>query len=292
VILIFGENGYVSKRFQSFFDYKKVQYKAVSLKECDVLHKVGQSIIKHKPTFIINAIGYTGKPNVDACEDNKEECLIVNVQIANNIANACRHYDIPFGHVSSGCIYNSINENKVYDENDEPNFSFPNNNCSYYSGCKALAEKNIQSVWEKSYLWRLRMPFNHLPSSKNFISKILEYNKVISLPNSLTNIDEFVQACYYSIIKNVPYGTYNIVNPDAITAKEILEICKEYNLTKKEYNYFETLEEFTKIVKTPRSNCVLSSDKIMNEGFGLLSSKESVRKALSVWNQTNSTIFW
>jgi dTDP-4-dehydrorhamnose reductase len=33
---------------------------------------------REKPAFLINAAGYTGKPNVDACELHKSECLLGN----------------------------------------------------------------------------------------------------------------------------------------------------------------------------------------------------------------------
>ena len=34
---------------------------------------------ERKPTFVINAAGYIGKPNVDACENAKAETLLGNV---------------------------------------------------------------------------------------------------------------------------------------------------------------------------------------------------------------------
>ena len=38
---------------------------------------------------VINCAGYTGKPNVDACEDSKELCFKMNVVLPETIAKVC-----------------------------------------------------------------------------------------------------------------------------------------------------------------------------------------------------------
>src|SRR6202044_2740324 len=58
-----------------------------------------------RPEFVINAAGYTGKPNVDACETNRAETLLGNALFPAALAHACSSLGIPFGHISSGCIY-------------------------------------------------------------------------------------------------------------------------------------------------------------------------------------------
>ena len=83
-----------------------------------------------------------------------------------------------------------------------------------------------------------------------------------------------------------------MTNPGGISAKTILEIAKTYGITKSKYEYFENLEEFNKTVKSPRSNCLLDSSKIMNEGFGLLNIQESVETCFKNWKNRKSTVFW
>jgi hypothetical protein len=60
---------------------------------------------RDRPEFLINAAGYTGKPNVDACELHKAECLLGNAVLPGIVAQACEEAGVPWGHVSSGCIY-------------------------------------------------------------------------------------------------------------------------------------------------------------------------------------------
>lgn len=299
MILILGKNGYISKRFQKFFDYKGIAYEAASIRPKNYPYNYR----KHK--LIINCTGYTGKPNVDACEDNKEETLYVNAILGEHIAEVSKKLDIPMIHVSSGCIYESdyfipsigpafkkTLWGTPFDEEYEPNFSFKQKNCSWYSGTKALGETLVRKTWDKHYICRLRMPFNHIDEDKNYISKLLKYPKVWSIPNSLTNVDEFVQSCYNLYNYGAEYGTYNMTNPGPIDAEDVLNLAAEYGIKKDTYEYFESQEEFDKVIKTPRSNCVLNTDKLEKAGCGMLPVRESLKKCFESWNKKENIIFW
>jgi dTDP-4-dehydrorhamnose reductase len=81
----------------------------LSRKEVDYSNtgKLASYLKDIKPTFTINAAGYTGKPNVDACELAKAECLSGNAVLPGIIREVCEDLNIPWGHVSSGCIYSA-----------------------------------------------------------------------------------------------------------------------------------------------------------------------------------------
>jgi len=295
MVLLLGKNGYVAKRFIDFFEFKNIKYKSVSLKN-ESPYKLSEILKQTQPRFVINSMGYTGVPNVDACEKEKEQCLYGNVILAEIVADECRKANVPLGFVSSGCIYNEdeVEWWRTFKESDWPNFSFYNKNekCSWYSGTKALGESLVKKSWDRTRIFRLRMPFNHLDNPKNYLTKIFSYDKVLSLDNSLTNLDEFVRAVYQGMNSEVPYGTYNIVNHGGISAKRIHALAKAYNLGKESYEYFENLEEFNKVVKTKRSNCVLDSIKIKTEGIYMLPVEDSLEKCFLSWNQTDAKIFW
>ena len=63
--------------------------------------------------------------------------------------------------------------------------NFKQNNCSFYSGTKALAESNI-SNYSKHYIWRLRIPFEENNNSRNYISKML--NAIVGIEISITHL--------------------------------------------------------------------------------------------------------
>ena len=79
-------------------------------------------------SVIINAAGYTGSPNVDACEIHKQETIDGNViwpvKLERNFPST------PIVHISSGCVYTGYQ--KQFTEDDHPNFDFGNG--SFYSG--------------------------------------------------------------------------------------------------------------------------------------------------------------
>ena len=128
-------HGYVGKHIAHELENQKLDYQWISHKD-----------IIPKSDVIINAAGYTGFPNVDACEIYKQETIDGNViwpiQLELNNINT------PIVHISSGCVYTGYD--KEYTEEDEPNFNF--NNGSFYSGSKALGQKMLEPFMNKSYL--------------------------------------------------------------------------------------------------------------------------------------------
>jgi len=116
----------------------------------------------------------------------KEDTIHGNIVWPQILTDWCMLNDIPLGHVSSGCIYEGRrSDGQPFTEEDEPNFSFKYNNSSFYSGTKTIAEQ-IVGKWEKSYIWRLRIPFEEFDNSRNYISKILKYERLLDAENSVS----------------------------------------------------------------------------------------------------------
>ena len=84
----------------------------------------------------------------------------------------------------------------------------------------------VVSKWNKSYVWRLRIPFEENNNSRNYISKMLKYEKLLQAENSISNKHEFVSACIQTILKKVPYGIYNITNTGYITTDMLVHKLK------------------------------------------------------------------
>ncbi len=59
----------------------------------------------HAPQLVIHCGGFTGKPNVDACETKRSETIFGNIVLAQTVAQACDAAGVRLGAVSSGCIY-------------------------------------------------------------------------------------------------------------------------------------------------------------------------------------------
>lgn len=205
--------------------------------------------------FIINAAGFTGVPNVDACENAKDETIEGNVTFPLILEQKAKVLMAPVLHISSGCVYTGYVDGG-WEEDDVPNFTFDNG--SFYSASKAL----FQDLWldqyaYKSYIFRIRMPFGPDNDPKNLLSKLKKYNKLIDNVNSLSNVEEVAKAAVHFALTRPEFGLYNAVNPIGISTKEIaamLDLDKEWM----------TPEEFKSISVAPRSNCVLSTNKMQS----------------------------
>lgn len=233
-------HGYIGGYIKKCFDKYGMRYFHISHK--DELPK--------DTKFIVNAAGFTGVPNVDACEVYKDECIQGNVLFPIELEK--RSNAIPILHISSGCVYTGY-KNGGWSETDSPNFTF--NNASFYSACKGLEQKLLEPYMNKSYLFRIRMPFGPDRTPKNLLTKYETYAKLIDFENSITQVEELAKCVTHFIVVKPPFGIYNVCNKGGITGKQIVSQLK----LEKEWM---TEEEFKSITKAPRSNCVLNTDKL------------------------------
>jgi dTDP-4-dehydrorhamnose reductase len=291
MILILGSSGYVGQKFQWALRNKGLNYMAVSRSVFDYYQdKVLDDLIEaYKPSMIINAAGFTGKPNVEACEKQRDETILGNIVLPLTIAKACVRHDVVLGHVSSGCIYNSNDDwfqEDGFTEHDAPNFCFKTPQHSFYSGTKAQSEELIRGIpGLKAYIWRLRIPFDQYISPRNYITKMLTYPKLVSVPNSLSHLGDFTKSCVDCFIRGVEFGTYNMTNPGSLTAEGFTELWCEIHGPRK-FDFWPSVEEFNKHATTPRSNCVLNTDKATKAGVGMRHITDAMKDAILLYGLT------
>lgn len=300
MIVLLGASGYVGSIFASALKARSLEFLPVSRRDLNYYDRETlTTFLRHKEAdFLINAAGYTGKPNVDACELHKTDCMLGNAVLPGVIKEACESVGISWGHVSSGCIYSGRAENgDGFTEEDTPNFSFRSNHCSFYSGCKALGEEVLADA-ERCYIWRLRIPFNNLANPRNYLMKLIRYQRLLDAENSISHLDEFVKAALECYLGQVPYGIYNMTNPGAITTRQVVGWIEEVREQRKRdgrpqpfpesFDFFESEEEFMQLAaNTPRSNCVMNTDKLAKTGIVMRPVEEAVREALANWKPQN-----
>ncbi|MFA6289091.1 MAG: sugar nucleotide-binding protein [Opitutaceae bacterium] len=286
MIYLLGGSGYVGQAYQELLRARGIPFKNLRRAEVDYTNvaTLTAALKKDRPEFLINAAGYTGKPNVDACELHKAECLFGNAVLPGRIAEACEAAGIPWGHVSSGCIYTGARpDGSGFTEEDAPNFTFRQDNCSFYSGTKALGEE-VLAGRPSVYVWRLRIPFDHVDQPRNYLAKLIRYQTLLEATNSISQLHEFVAATFACWEKRVPFGAYNVTNPGHVTTREVVAFIKESGVSAKEFRFFASDAEFMRVAaKTPRSNCVMSSAKLASAGITLTPVREAIRAALASW---------
>jgi len=259
--IILGKNGYIAEAIIKELNFRGLPCIAWSRSDIDYtnpthlkrdLYKLGCDV------HIVNCAGYIGKPNVDACELAKADCIEGNVVFPAMLAEVCNDKGYKLTHISSGCIYGGYE--KDFSEEDVSNFDFQNG--SFYSGTKALAEKVVKKNNPNAYIFRLRIPFDEFECGRNYITKLLKYDKLLNAENSLSHRSDFAKYTIELIEQNVPKGIYNITNKGSVTTKQVVELLQKHNKTKKNFEFFDNLDTFLDKVTAPRSNCVLDTSKI------------------------------
>jgi len=227
-----------------------------------------------KPDLIINALGVIGKPNVDWCEDNKHETRYGNVDIPVDLGWAAIKLGVPYIHISTGCIFSSF-DGDVFMPNDEPNFID-----SFYSRTKADAEYQLRMM-QKEYpegrveIHRIRMPFYKESDPRNLIDKLILYDTLVDSPNSMTNLDDYVEFMVTRAEETLKTmeGVYeedegwfeilHAVNKGPLAHSEIISFLKEFaHIEFKKEKKFITPKQLNKNCKTPRSNCILGDEQL------------------------------
>ena len=288
MIILLGGSGYVGQAYQRLFTRESLAFRNVARRELDYGDITALTALLRDTgaTFLLNAAGYTGKPNVDACEDHKAACLDGNAVLPGRVRAACDAAGVPWGHVSSGCIYSGERlGGGGWREDDAPNFSFRTNHCSFYSGTKALGEEVLADA-DNLYVWRLRIPFSEVDSPRNYLSKMMRYARLLDAANSLSQLDEFCRATFECWQKRVPFGTYNVTNPGQVTTREVVDLIVKSGVAgaNKDFSFFDDEGEFmAKAAKTPRSNCVLDTTKLEATGIKMTEVHEALEQSLHDW---------
>jgi len=312
MILLLGATGYIGEAFAVELKRRNEPFTPLSRRQVDYTRfdRLLEYLRAQKPTFVVNAAGYTGKPNVDACELDKAGTLLGNALLPQTIAHACAAAGVPWGHVSSGCIYagakieesesvrvekdmtqpdlvelvaTSPDKIRGFSEVDVPNFTFRNGPCSFYSGTKALGEEAMTGIGQ-SYIWRLRIPFDEFDSKRNYLSKVQRYQKVYDNVNSISHRADFVKACLDTWKLRAPFGIYNVTNPGFVTTRHVVEeIVKVLKPARKFEFWANDAEFYQQAAKTPRSNCVMDVSKLLSVGVKIRPVAEALAESLRLW---------
>jgi len=139
----------------------------------------------------------------------------------------------------------------------------------------------------ETYIWRLQILLNNVDSGRNYLSKFIDYAWFLEATNNISHLDEFVAAILACWEKKVPFETYNVTNPGHVITREIVELIKESGGCKKEFRFFDSEADFMgKAAKTPRSNCLMSSKKLIEADNEMTPIRDAIRNSLALWNKS------
>lgn len=232
---------------------------------------------------VVNCAAYIKDGRADSCEDNKADTVLGNLVMPARLADACYDAKVPLLHVSTACMYNGDKDGGGWAEEDTPQLSWrARSDCGTYVASKQLAEE-ILTKQGKSWICRVRLPFDNIDNPRNFLSKIRNYDKVYDNVNSLAHRGEFVTACLDMIEKRVPYGVYNVLNQGAIWTHDIIDLMNKREHMRRQFVYWDEKEFMESVARTPKSNCTISVKKLLATGIKMRHVGEAVEHSLDNW---------
>jgi len=231
-------------------------------------------LFEYKPDYVINCSGFTGRPNVDQCEDEKEECWRLNVTAPSMINRLCKAHHIPYIHISSGCIFTGYD--KAWTEKDKPNYGVFNNHSSFYSKSKHAYELASSDY---GLTIRIRMPFDGEFTDRSVLTKLLKYDKLINEVNSKTYIVDLVNFIdRYIAEERNENDIVNLVNPEPLDTDGVITLLKKHDKVNPNWRFVKFDELGT---KAGRSNCTMDVSKLRSKyGFEPMTEIEALVDAM------------
>lgn len=230
-----------------------------------------------EPNYVVNCVGFTGRPNVDACEVNRESTYQLNVQLPILLAKLCEEYRASLYHISSGCIYSGYNF--PYNEEHVPDFGVFSDKSSFYSMTKHAAELAL-AQFNNVKIFRIRMPFCGEHTDRNYLLKIRKYSNLLNEVNSKTYIPGFVEILRKLLETNnerSPKYTLNVCNPNPLRTDQVVEIYRKHNFDNPNWKFI-SYEELP--IKANRSNCIMDCTKLKEFGFEFETEEEAITKSI------------
>ena len=285
MFLVYGSNGWIGQQFIDILKSKNIKF-VEGKSRVDNYSELFKEIHLLHPTHIISFIGRThGKignkiySTIDYLEQDGK--LVENVR--DNLfsplllAQISRELDIHYTYLGTGCIF-KYNENDFgLEQNGFTENSLPNFFGSSYSAVKGFTDR-LMHTYDNVLNLRIRMPITGEKNSRNFITKITTYDKICSIPNSMTVLPELLPLVLDMMEKKV-VGTMNLTNPGLISHNEMLEMYKEIVDPKFKWNNFSA-EEQRKILDSDRSNNYLDTTRLETLYPKVDNIKTAMRKCL------------
>jgi 3,5-epimerase/4-reductase len=213
-----------------------------------------------------------------------------NIFLPMIIAEECVQRGIHCTYLGTGCIYEFDEDHpkngKGFREMDQPNYTG-----SSYSTAKTVTDQWFSHYRQDKVLnLRIRMPITATWNPRNFLYKILKYQTIVSIPNSMTILPDLIPLALQCAESKIT-GTLNLVNPGPMNHKEILElIAKKWNIQLK-CVFTEDPEQIQSIVRARRSNNHLEAHRLMSLFPGKVNQlSEGLQELLNRWKPTEDQL--
>lgn len=277
-ILLFGANGWIGGLFSKATRHTILvaETRPESYEACR------EEIRRVAPDTVCAFIGRTHGPGCGTIDYLEEPGHLVmnmrdNYLAPMRLAEICAAEGIHYVYLGTGCIYTYSASKTVFSEEDAPNFFG-----SSYSIMKGFTDQEIRKFPTTLQL-RIRMPISSEPSHRNLIDKLVKYENICSIPNSMTVLDDMWPILDRMVdVKEI--GTYNLTNPGVVEHGWILEQWKLHGHPTHSWKVV-SYEEQRRLLKSDRSNNELSTAKLeafcAKQGLALPEIHESISRCIA-----------
>jgi dTDP-4-dehydrorhamnose reductase len=287
-LLVYGAKGWIGSQFLNFLaaqpniDCNIITGEA----RIDDIEQLRNELAATQPSHVLSLVGRTSGPEFPTIDYLEQPGKLVE-NVRDNLYSPCvlailaREYKYHFTYLGTGCIFNYDHSHNIqtgFTEKDLPNFTG-----SSYSTVKGFTDQLMHLLPVLNL--RIRMPIISKPNPRNFITKIVGYAKICSIPNSMTVLSDFYPIWWDMISKNKT-GTYNCTNPGTISHNEILTLYRDLVDTTFTWENF-TIEEQDMILASKRSNNYLDTTKLQQEYPTIPEIQDSVRQVLQRYSKSN-----
>ncbi len=245
-VVITGSNGLLGQSLLDLLLSEKERYEVIGFSKgenrsgrndflyvaIDITNEVllKEKLIEIKPNFIINTAAMT---NVDACENNKTACDLLNIDVVKWLTEVTDEINAHLIHLSTDFIFDG--KKGHYTETDEPN------PLSYYGISKLKSEEILLNSTIDFTILRTILVYGKVfdMSRSNivlWVKEMLENKKEITIVDDQFRTPTFVKdlamACKISIDKKAT-GIYNISSNTLLSVYEIAQqIAEAFTLDK------------------------------------------------------------
>ena len=279
-VLVVGASGTIGKALMrelsklgitSLGTYYKRRQNALLLLDMTDRDATVQFLKNHTPEIVIQA---AYQPNVDYCEDNREEVWRTNVLGTENVAKACEASHAKHVFLSTDYVFDGTAG--PYTEED------PVSPINYYAVTKVECEKRVQTLSDYMIV-RTGVVFDADRESKNFALRVvneLSVGRTLDVPiDQLGNptLASNLAACIIDLATNNKVGIYNVAGTTILPRFDFAKlICDTFNLDCSLIHPVTT-EELNQRAKRPKklglivekASRELSTTRIFDVGEGL-----------------------
>lgn len=294
-VLIYGSRAWIGGKVVDQFRKNGIEVVEGQVRVDNVVD-LENEIRRVSPTHIVSTIGRThGTYNnkvygtIDYLEqpgklvENVRDNLFSPVVLAMMGKKHNCHVTI----LSTGCIYTYDDahpyEQEVngFKEHEKPNFFG-----SGYSTVKGFTDQLLNLFDDSVLSLRIRMPItSEKDNGRNFIYKITHYDKICSIKNSMSVLDELIPIMC-DAIERCYVGPINFTNPGLISHNEILTMYREIVDPSFIWKNF-TIDEQNAVLDSGRSNNFMDTTRLQELYPDIMPIKDSVRAVLVKMAKSN-----